>query len=147
MGTQPSLKISTAVRAGESLVPARERDQYFALAADRGAMFACVTGCAYLGSYPTSEATKERDRIYNLMKFGDGKIHTAAHAITKRLYAAFPQLGKNIKEFPVLLKLSPLKIEKEQLKYTTLFGHLTDLFRNPENTVKDLVRILERAGL
>lgn len=142
-----ALKLSTAVRAGEELVPDLCRKQYFMLAVDRGAMFACVTGCAYLGSYPTPEATKEKDRLLRLMTFGDGKLHTASHGITKRLYAAFPELGRNIKGFPLLLKNGPLHPSREQQKTMSLFGYLTEMFDNSKRTVNECVEYLERAGL
>lgn len=142
-----SMRLSTAVRAGETLVPRAGRKNYFALTVDRGAMLADVTGCAYLGSYPHPEATKEKDRIFNLLRFGDGKIHTAAHGITRRLHAAFPELGKNIRGFGVLLKLSPVRPSKEQAKFMTLFGFLTMLFDDERQSVDDLASMLERAGL
>ena len=142
-----SLRLSTAVRAGEALVPGASRKNYFVLTVDRGAMLADVTGCAYLGSYPHVEATKEKDRIYNLLRFGDGKIHTAAHGITRRLYAAFPELGRNVTSFKVLMKLSPVRLTKEEAKVTSLFGFLTRLFDDKSHTVEELAGMLERAGL
>ena len=143
------MKLSTAVRAGEELVPAGAcRRQYFALALDRGAMFACLAGCAYLGSYPTpDDATKEKERLQRLMTFGDGKLHTASHGITKRLYGAFPDLGRGIKGFPVLLKTGPLKVSAEERKTMSLFGYLTRMFDDSTRTVAECVEVLERAGL
>lgn len=142
------MRLSAAVRAGETLVPGSNRDgNYFMLTADRGAMYADVTGCAYLGSYPHAEATLERDRIFNLMRFGDGKIHTAAHGITRRLYAAFPELGRNIRGFSTLLKLAPARPASEALRYMSLFGFLTWLFDDERRSVDELIDILDRAGL
>lgn len=142
-----SLRLSTAVRAGETLVPGASRKQYFALTVDRGALLACVAGCAYLGSYPGPEATREHDRIFNLLTFGDGKIQTAAHGITRRLYAAFPELGKNIAGFKSLLKIAPLRLTPGELKTTSLFGFLTRLFDDEKHSVDELADLLERAGL
>lgn len=143
-----SLKLSAAVRAGETLVPDACRKQYFALTLDRGAMFACLAGCAYLGSYPKPEdAAEEKSRLQRLMTFGDGKLHTASHGITKRLYGAFPELGRSIKAFPLLLKTGPLRISTEEKKSMSLFGYLTKLFDDSTRTVAGCVDVLERAGL
>lgn len=142
-----SLKISTAVRAGSLLVPGTSRETYFELALNSGALLACLTGCAYLGSYPTPEAIKEKDRIYSLLTFGDGKIHTAAHGITKRLYAAFPELGRNIKLFPLLIKLGGLRLSKDDLARMSLFGYLTTMFKDPARTIESCVLLLERVNL
>ena len=142
------MRLSTAARAGEQLVPGACRKQYFALAVDRGTMFACLAGCAYLGSYPTPEdAEQERTRLARLLAFGDGKLHTASHGITKRLYAAYPDLGRNIKAFPALLKTGPLRVSAEERKTMSLFGYLTKMFDDSKKTVDECVAILERAGL
>lgn len=141
------LKLSAAVRAGEILIPAPCRRQYFLLTVDRGAMFACLTGMAHLGSYEKSDAEKEVTRLRSLMKFGDGKISTAAHGITKRLYAAFPDLGKSVLMFPKLLRASPVKFDREVLVNMSLFGFLTEIFDESELPVSECVAALEAAGL
>lgn len=141
------LKLSAAVRAGEELVPSPCRNQYFLLTADRGAMLACLMGMAHLGGYPKGEAKQEAERLKSLMTFGDGKIHTAAHAITKRLYAAFPDLGKNVLLFPRLLRAAPAKPPRDRLVKMTLFGFLTHLFDELNLPVEDCVTALEAAGM
>lgn len=141
------LKLSTAVRAGEELIPGTCRKQYFLLAADRGVMFACLTGMAYLGSYPVEEAKTETLRLKSLMRFGNGKGHTAAHGITKRLHGAFPDLGRAVAQFPRLLRVTPVRLTKEQSKHMTLFGFLTHLFDDKEHSVEDCCTLLEKAGL
>lgn len=146
-----SLSISTAVRSGEELVPGTCRKQYFSLAVQRGAILAVMCGCltakAHIGSFSKADAKKETDRLQALMKFGDGKLHTAAHGITKRLYAAFPELGKSVKHFPRLLQLSPFKLPKEVLATTSLFGFLTKMFDESDLSIADCLDILERSGL